>query len=291
MTAGKKIIVAVRDAETGRLALKRALSLASSPHDSIHLLHASRMASMKRVMELLARQWTPDDDEDNKQDEHAWLQGLAETAGPDGPKVTFELVNGEPGTVIVESAVQRQADLIVVAMPREGQVRQFFIGSTALRILRTAPCPVVVARGQINTNYQRALIAVDLDDAGQRLLQAAGVWLANAKIDLVHAYRLEHEGRLRMRGRVTEEEILKLREFERLERDEKLNVYRAQLPDATVHLEHGWANTVILDVATRLKPDILVLSKHRGTNSDERIFGSVTQFLLYEFPSDILLAP
>lgn len=290
MTSGKKIIVAVRDAETGRLALKRALSLASSPDDSIHLLHASRMASMKRVMELLARQWTPDDD-DNKQDDHAWLQGLAETAGPEGPKVTFEVVNGEPGTVVVESAAQRQADLIVVAMPREGQVRQFFIGSTALRILRTAPCPVVVVRGQIDTGYHSALIAVDLDKAGQRLLQAAGVWLSNANIDLVHAYRLEQEGRLRMRGRVTEEEILKLREFERLDRDEKLNAYRTQLPAATVHLEHGWANTVILDVATRLKPDILVLSKHRGTNTDERIFGSVTQFLLYEFPNDILLVP
>ena len=290
MTTGKKIVVAVRDEETGRTALTRALHLASSPNDSIHLLHASRLASMKRVMELLARQWTPDDDE-HKQDDYAWSQRLAETAGSDGPKVTFELVNGEPGSTIVEAAVQRQADLIVVASPRKGQLREYFIGSTALHILRSAPCPVVVVRGQFNTDYQRALIAVDLDQAGQRLLNAAGVWLAGAHIDLVHAYRLEHEGRLRMRGNITEEEILKLREFERLDHDEKLNVFRTQLPAASVHLEHGWANTVILDAASRLKPDILVLSKHRGTNRDERVFGSVTQFLLYECPTDILLVP
>lgn len=286
---GRLIVVAIRDESSGRFALKRALSLASSSHDSIHLVHVVRLASMKRVMELLARQWTPDDE--HGPDDYAWLQQLAETAGSEGPKITFELINGEPGSTIVEVAVQRKADLIVVATPREGQLREFFIGSTALHILRTAPCPVVVARGRINADFQRSLVAIDLDIAGQRVAQAASLWLENTQIELVHAYRLKQEGQMRTRGTVTEEEILKLREFERLDCDEKLNTYRIQFPAATVHLEHGWAASVILDMALRLRPDILVLSKHRGTVRDERIFGSVTQFLLYECPTDILMVP
>jgi len=286
---GRSIVVAIRDESSGRFALNRALSLASSSYDSIHLVHAVHLAAMKRVMELLARQWTPDDE--HSPDDSAWLQRLAETAGSDGPKVTFEFINGEPGPTIVEAAVRRKADLIVVATPREGQLREFFIGSTALHILRTAPCPVVVARGRIDADPQRALVAIDLDSAGQRVAQAASLWLVNTQIELVHAYRLKQEGQMRTRGAVTEEEILRLREFERLDCDEKLNTYRIQFPGATVHLEHGWAASVILEMALRLRPDILVLSKHRGTVRDERIFGSVTQFLLYECPTDILLVP
>lgn len=287
---GRSIVVAIRDESSGRFALNRALSLASSSHDSIHLVHAVHLASMKRVMELLARQCAPDDE--HGPDDYAWLQQLAETAGFEGPKVTFEFINGEPGSTIVEVAVQRKADLIVVATPREGQLREFFIGSTALQILRTAPCPVVVARARTTVDLQRALVAVDLDSAGQRVAQAASLWLVNTQIDLVHAYRLKHEGQIRTRsGGVTEEEILKLREFERLDCDEKLNSYRIKFPGATVYLEHGWAASVILEMALRLRPDILVLSKHRGTVRDQRIFGSVTQFLLYECPTDILLVP
>ena len=290
MTAGKNIVVAVRDEENGRIALQRAMCLAHSPQDCIHLVHASRLASMQRVMELLTPQWVSPDAE-NEPDRYGWLQRLAETADSQGPTVTFELVNGEPGPAIVDVAVQRQADLIVVATPREGQVREFFIGSTALRVLRTAPCPVLVARGRITTHYQRALVGIDLDEAGQRVAHAATAWLLNTNIDLVHAYRLPHEGQIRTRGGVTEEEILKLREFVRLDHEEKLNAYRLTFPAATIYLEHGWAASVILDLALRLRPDILVLSKHRGTNRDERIFGSVTQFLLYECPTDILLVP
>lgn len=289
MTSGKNIIVAVRDEETGRLALQRALSMTSSFQDSVHIVHASRLASMHRVMELLAQQWVPD--EKIQQDDYAWLQRLAETAGSNGPKVTFELVNGEPGSGIVEIANVRKADLIVVASPREGQLRESFIGSTALHILRAAPCPVLVVRGRLSTDFKHVLAAVDLDIAGQRVAEAVNLWLAHAQIDIVHAYSLKHEGQMRTRGAITEGDILKLREFERLDRDEKLNAYRKQLPSATVYLEHGWAASVILDLAFRLRPDIVVLSKHRGTISNERIFGSITQFLLYQCPTDILLVP
>lgn len=290
MTTGKTIVVAVRDEENGRIALQRALHLAQSPLDRIRLVHVSHYESWLRVSELLTPQWKSPDGEHNP-DRHDWLQRLAKSVEPKGPNVEFEVLDGEPGAAIVDFARQVVADLIVVATPREGQVRELFIGSTALRILRTAPCPVVVARARIATHYQRALVAVELDDAGQRVAHAASAWLAGANIDLVHAYRVPQEGQMRTRGGVNEEEITKLREFVRADHAEKLNVYRVALPNATIHLEHGWAASVILDLALRLRPDILVLSKHRGSSKEERIFGSVTQFLLYECPTDILLVP
>jgi len=204
--------------------------------------------------------------------------------------VEFAILDGEPGKKIVAFAHQVEADLIVVATPREGQARELFIGSTALRILRTAPCPVLVARLRIARAYAHTLLAVDLDEAGQRVVRAATQWLGDTKIDLVHGFRVPQEGQLRMHGH-TEEEIAKLRGFMQAEVTGQLDVYRAALPHARFHVEQGFAASVILDVALRLQSDVLVLGKHRGSSTDERVIGSVAQFMLYTCPTDIMLVP
>ena len=108
--------------------------------------------------------------------------------------------------------------------------------------------------------------------------------------DLVHAYRIPQESQLRMRG-VDQDEILKLREYARSDLKPHLEAYRSAFPRAAIHLEHGFAASVILDHVLRLRPDVLVVGKHRGSSTEERVLGSVTQFLLYSCPTDLLLVP
>ncbi len=292
MTTAKTIVVAVRDEQNGRIGLQRALHMLQSPQDRIHLLHVSRFESWLRVAELLTPQrviMTADGERDS--DHYAWLRHLSESSNPNGPSVEFTVLDGEPGVAIVDFAAHVQANLIVMATPREGQMRELFIGSTALRVLRTAVCPVLIARGKSDETYQRALLAVDLDTAGQHVVRAASIWLAGAEINLAHAYRVPQEGQMRTRGAISEQEILKLRDSMKVDHENKLEAYQKALPTANIHLEHGWAASVILDFVFKLRTDVLVLSKHRGSNRDERIFGSVTQFLLYHCPTDILLVP
>jgi len=289
MKAGRCIVVAVRDEANGQIALQRALRMAQSPQDRIHLVHAGRAPSWQRVAELLTPPWTtPGGEPDN--DRHGWLRRLAESADMAGRAVEFEVLAGEPGKAIVAFAREVEADLIVVATPREGQGRELFIGSTALRILRTASCPVLVARGRVGRAYARALLAVDLDEAGQRVMHAATQWLGDIEIDLVHGFRVPQEGQLRMHGH-TEEEIAKLRGFMQADVEERLESYRSALPHASFHVEQGFAASVILDAALRLRSDVLVLGKHRRSSADERLIGSVAQFMLYTCPTDIMLVP
>lgn len=289
MKAGRCIVVAVRDEANGQIALQQALRMAQSPQDRFHLVHAGRAASWQRVAELLTPPWmTPGGEPDT--DRYGWLRRLAESADTAGRVVEFEVLGGEPGKAIVAFARQVQADLIVVATPREGQGRELFIGSTALRILRTASCPVLVARGRIARAYARALLAVDLDEAGQRVVRAANQWLGDSEIDLVHGFRVPQEGQLRMHGH-TEEEIAKLRGFMQADVQERLESYRSALTHASFHVEHGFAASVILDAALRLRSDVLVVGKHRGSSADERLIGSVAQFMLYTCPTDIMLVP
>jgi nucleotide-binding universal stress UspA family protein len=56
------------------------------------------------------------------------------------------VVAGRSHEVIVEQAAERGADLIVMATHGYGLLGQAVLGSTTERVLRHAPCPVLVVR-------------------------------------------------------------------------------------------------------------------------------------------------
>jgi nucleotide-binding universal stress UspA family protein len=61
--------------------------------------------------------------------------------------VTIKVVTeeGSAGSTIVEYAKQHKSDLIIIASHRPG-LQDFFLGSTAARVVRHAPCAVHVVR-------------------------------------------------------------------------------------------------------------------------------------------------
>ncbi|HAT86748.1 MAG TPA: universal stress protein, partial [Rhizobiales bacterium] len=64
----------------------------------------------------------------------------------DGAKdVSTQTVSGKPGVQIAEFARQNQIDLIVVGSHKPG-VKDYFLGSTASRVSRRAPCAVFILR-------------------------------------------------------------------------------------------------------------------------------------------------
>ena len=289
MNAAKKIVVAVRDAASGTIAVQRAMAMGQAGSDHLVLVHVSRLATLRRLLELRsARFGLPDGESDP--DRYAWLRGLAEHARIAGYDARLEMLEGEAGMAIADFARQEDATCIVVATQRDGQARELFVGSTALRILRSASCPVIVARGRMVQAYRRALIGIDLDDVGQRVALASTALLGDVEIDLVHAYRVPQEQQLKMRG-VGKEEIAALREFVATDLKPRLEPYRAAFPRAAIHVANGYAAAVLLDHVLRLRPDVLVLGKHRGSLKEERMLGSVTQYLLYSSPTDLLLVP
>ena len=54
---------------------------------------------------------------------------------------------GRPSRVIVEHAREHHVDLIVMGTHGRGPVAQFFLGSVAENVIRSAECPVLTVRG------------------------------------------------------------------------------------------------------------------------------------------------
>lgn len=63
----------------------------------------------------------------------------------DGDDVDTHVCTGKPGVEIAQYAEDTKTQLIIVGSHRPG-IRDYFLGSTAARVVRRAPCSVLVAR-------------------------------------------------------------------------------------------------------------------------------------------------
>ena len=69
--------------------------------------------------------------------------------GADPPGYGVEVKHGSPYLEIVEHAVDRQVDLIVIGARGETALKHALLGSVADKIVRLAPCPVLTVRGDV----------------------------------------------------------------------------------------------------------------------------------------------
>lgn len=147
-TDGGKVAVAPASA--------RSLELAASivaPEGTLQLVHVTPSYDTARVyggsssMGVLGAQHIEAVHERAKK---ASLQVLGRLVERFAADATIELTV-RPGValnVILEEAERGGAELIVLAASGRGRVARFFLGSTADRIIRGAPCPVMVIPSQ-----------------------------------------------------------------------------------------------------------------------------------------------
>ena len=76
----------------------------------------------------------------------ARLEDLSKTHIPPPLRGSTHVLMGLPFQVICDTARGEDADLLVVATHGYTGLRRFFLGSTAEKVVRHAPCPVLVVR-------------------------------------------------------------------------------------------------------------------------------------------------
>ena len=74
------------------------------------------------------------------------LRAWTDSAGAAGVTARLVLRNGLPAHEIVEAAKDLNVELVIIATQGHTGWKHFCIGSTAERVVRAAPCPVLVVR-------------------------------------------------------------------------------------------------------------------------------------------------
>lgn len=129
------IAVDIDHAETGQesLAMGRAMLAEGGKVTALYVLEA---------LPSYATQYLPDDHTAHRVKEfETALAG--ELGAPDD--ITVKVVTGHSGSTLVDYAKAHDVDCIVISSHKPG-MQDFFLGSTAGRVVRHAPCSVHVIR-------------------------------------------------------------------------------------------------------------------------------------------------
>jgi nucleotide-binding universal stress UspA family protein len=137
----KHIVVANDGSEGGFRALKFACDLAKQHRATLHMVSVEELpdfpASIDEVVETKAA-------ENHKF--HVVLEKAREIAKSKGVALKAEVVAGHPAASIVERVKSLKADLLVVGFMGHSALYERIIGGTSDRLVRLAPCPVLVIK-------------------------------------------------------------------------------------------------------------------------------------------------
>lgn len=264
-------------------------TLARAADASPWLLHAYTLPAFPSEIGSLDAQWVEDYTEDLRKTlrQQSKRSGIADLPGfaPDQAC----LLMGSPHRQIVEMARKVHADLIVIGASEGGAVHRAFLGSTADRVVRKAPCPVLVVRSETAFPPARVMAPVDLSPVsanalrwGLSLLKGIG---ASPEIEALFVLNaLEVDGSLQF----TPDQI------ERFANDELhrfLEENAGAAPHATSRVLTGFPREEILRNLDERKVDLVILGTHGRSGFERLMIGSVAAQVLERATCNVLLVP
>lgn len=279
----KSILVASDLSSRSKFAVQRAVQLAEGSGAVLCLLHVVE----DNLLEEGSRQ--------EIQAAEDYLKYQAAGFGKP-PACHVTVATGRTLQVIEEEASAREADLIVMGAHRRQLLRDFFVGTTIERVIRTARRPVLMANSKTGERWRKVFIATDMSEAsGQaaRRAHALGM-LENAHVTFVHGYAPITRQMMIHAGipaeRIHEEAE---REFQSTRGElgrfiEGLNLRGLKY---NTRIIEGVGADAIIECVEQAKPDLLVIGT-RGLSGVKRLFlGSVAQQLMGGVEVDVLAVP
>lgn len=220
------------------------------------------------------------------------LADLKSRAERRGIAATTRVATGIPSEEVVTAAQAEDSDLIVVGTKGKTGLAHVLLGSTAERVIRGAPCPVLTVRTEPTDTEQeggdlsrlitleRILVPVDFSDCSLDALEYAVVVAqqAQASLMLLHvlepvSYGLDFTlGHSRTRHSEVESWTKRLEEL-------AASIQVTQVPVAT-QLRGGLPVDSILDSAKTLPCDLIVMGTHGRRGISHAFSGSVAESVL-----------
>lgn len=304
----ERILVPVDFSATSRKVVLYAGRLAEKHGAKVALLHVVDFADIDR----LALRLGPLSQERMEAAAAARTRALIDKLGRDelGEQIAHEcdVIPGLAASTIVEKAGTWRADLIVIGTHSECVFKHMIIGSTAERVVRRAPCPVMVVRDKEHDfiveadeiastaisdskpaltaetekppfNLRKILIPIDFSECSKNALQYAKP-LADqfqAEIELVYVSTLNNLGIEGLAGTDLMTLRTNLKKGAKTQMSE-IAVSHEFTDDAiTFHTREGRAATEIVELAKERDIDLIVMATHGYSNINHVLLGSVAE--------------
>jgi nucleotide-binding universal stress UspA family protein len=230
-----------------------------------------------------------------QEDAEAYLRAAAGRLGARGLSVSWKVWYEEPARAIADAARYNDAGLIVMSTHGRGGLDRLLFGSVAETLVRQAPVPVLLVRGELSWQpgeLGKILVPLDGSELSEAVLpvveRLAGPF--DLAIELVRAIEpIPPFAAVELTGSVTED-------VGRLEREEA----RAYLAKVAAPLEAkgcrvksavvlGPAVDAILRTAQEGRAGLVAMSTHGRSGIGRLLLGSVAERVLRAAPTPVLL--
>jgi nucleotide-binding universal stress UspA family protein len=271
-----------------------------APHDELALRFGAKIAHrVGTLATILTVIWC----EKDRPQADAILTQAQETLEKQGLKVVTKVRIGHPAAEIVREIEEYGHGLVIVGdSQNHNLVTRFLHGSTAVRVVEHAPCPVIVAKGKANP-IRRILLC----DSGAECspvglgagpsvstrfaVQLASLLKGEEEVTVLHVMSQMSAGPgvegkpLRASAEelienTTPEGMLLAQDLETLER---LGVH------ARAQVRHGLVVDEILGAAQRGDHDLVVIGAYRGQGWERIILDDLAHRILVELDRPVLV--
>ena len=289
MKSIKSIVAATDFSEEARHGAERAGIVAGEQQARLDLLHVVSRSSLDALVKVFR---APADVEAKLVDNaRSTLNELI--ADIDRKTSVIAQAGIKIGRVLDEVlSASESADLVVLGAHGLNPLRDVILGTTAERLLRSSKRPVLVTKCPPQAPYEQVLVPVDFSMYSAPALERARQIAPNARITIVHAFRVPFEGKLRIAG-VADDSILAYCEEERQEAVKNVKeLIRSSDDDAhriSYAVERGNVSRVILAQEEQLSADLIVIGKHGRSMVEEWLLGGVTRHVLAGSKCDVLV--
>ena len=276
-----------RRAETRAAMLAR--ELGSESLDLLHVIGNLALESLRHLVTQTPRETEQRLLDSARQQMNEAARNLAEKHGI---PVTPTLAIGRAHLDIVRHAESIDAGMVVLGAHGGSFVRELFLGSTAEKVLRKHPRPVLIVKREPQGPYQRVLVPVDFSEASRLALELALRIAPHAYITVLHAFEVPFEGKMHYAG-VSDETIQSYRDTAREQANQAMRQFVSaagvSASMAPPIVAFGYAPTVIREKADALEPDLIVMGKHGQSGWEDMLLGSVTKHVILDAGCDVLV--
>jgi nucleotide-binding universal stress UspA family protein len=197
-----------------------------------------------------------------------------------------EVLEGAPAKQLVRRASELDAELLVLGRHGRRPMVDFFVGSTAQKVLRQGAVPVLLVRTSADTSYQRVLVGLALESGAPRVLKASRLVAPAAAVEAFHASHVLFEDYVALSGDLS----LIYREEAIREATTALEslVTKCRL-DASIAVKGGDARVLLLEEAQAYGAQLMVVGTHARKGLERLVLGSVAEWILARAPTDVLV--
>src|SRR5205809_1891580 len=211
-------------------------------------------------------------------------------------------MKGRPFEEICRLAQKIDIDLIVIATRGNTGLKHLVLGSTAERVVRYSPCPVLIVRGSDSKQksgqqlamFRKILVPVDFSDCSMKGLGYAKALAREfkAKLILLHSIALEYYVASDEYARYDLPRLLDQIDKAAQQQMRDLVQYRNWNGIAVeTSIQIGHAGKQICTEASDRKADLIALSTHGRTGFKHVLLGSTAEYVVRHASCPVLVVP